>query len=60
MSNFEKFVATLPIMLQGMLGIFIVLFVIYMVIFALNRFTGRKQAAEDGSNSSAQSGSNAG
>lgn len=39
MSNIEKFLATLPIMLQGMASIFIVLIAIYLVIFALNKLT---------------------
>lgn len=39
MSNIEKFLGTLPIMLQGMAGIFIVLIAIYLVIFALNKLT---------------------
>ena len=42
MSNIEKFLGTLPIMLQGMAGIFIVLIAIYLVIFALNKLTSPK------------------
>lgn len=42
--NFSKFAATLPLMLQGMLGIFIVMVVIYLLILALNHVTGRKAA----------------
>lgn len=41
MNNMELFINTLPIMLQGMLGIFIVLVVIYLVIVLLNRTTAR-------------------
>ncbi|MGN1070602.1 MAG: OadG-related small transporter subunit [Candidatus Fimadaptatus sp.] len=44
MSNIEKFLATLPIMLQGMAGIFIVLIAIYLVIFALNKLTSPRAA----------------
>lgn len=49
MNNFAKFVETLPIMLQGMVGIFFVLASIYVVIWALNRFTGKSgdEAAND-------------
>ena len=44
MSNIEKFLGTLPIMLQGMAGIVIVLIAIYLVIFALNKLTSPRAA----------------
>lgn len=49
MNNIQLFLNTLPIMLQGMLGIFIVLIVIYLLIAVLNRATARpsrKQASD--------------
>jgi len=35
--NFQAFLNTLPIMGMGMLGIFVVMFVIYMLIGVLNK-----------------------
>lgn len=49
MNNMELFINTLPIMLQGMLGIFIVLIVIYLLIVLLNRTTARHGGGADGS-----------
>lgn len=54
MNNMELFINTLPIMLQGMLGIFIVLVVIYLVIVLLNRTTARH-----GGDNTGDSGANA-
>ncbi|MGN0741357.1 MAG: OadG-related small transporter subunit [Candidatus Fimadaptatus sp.] len=54
MSNIEKFLATLPIMLQGMAGIFIVLIAIYLVIFALNRLTSPRADRPDAGESAAK------
>ena len=42
MSNIDKFLATLPIMAQGMGGIFIVMLVIFLLIYVLNRITADK------------------
>lgn len=39
--NIENFLATLPIMGKGMLGIFIVTFVIVLCMFLLNKFTNK-------------------
>lgn len=45
--SIEKFLATLPIMGKGMLGIFIVMAVIYLVILILIRATkNEKRGAE--------------
>lgn len=48
MSNIDKFMATLPIMLQGMGGIFIVMLVIFLLIYVLNRVTARNDDASQG------------
>ncbi len=50
MSNIDNFLQTLPIMLQGMGGIFIVMIVIYLLIYVLNRTTGKKKNGEQGGN----------
>ena len=39
MFNVKALLDTLPYMLKGMAGIFIVLIAIYLVIFALNKLT---------------------
>ena len=44
MSNIDKFLATLPIMAQGMGGIFIVMLVIFLLIYVLNKVTADKTA----------------
>jgi len=41
--NFQAFLNTLPIMGMGMLGIFAVMFVIYLLIAALNKSTASKK-----------------
>ncbi len=51
MNNIDLFINTLPIMLQGMLGIFIVLVVIYLLIVVLNRATARRSGAQAESDS---------
>ena len=48
MSNIDNFLQTLPIMLQGMGGIFIVMIVIYLLIYVLNRTTGKKNGEQGG------------
>lgn len=53
MNNMELFIDTLPIMLQGMLGIFIVLIVIYLLIAVLNRVTARHAGDENSADSPA-------
>ena len=44
--DFQAFLDSLPIMGMGMLGIFIVIFVVFLMIMILNRVTGKKK--EDG------------
>ena len=39
--NFQNFLATLPIMGKGMLGIFIVTFVIALCMILLNKFANK-------------------
>lgn len=39
--NFQNFLYTLPFMLKGMVGIFIVTLVIIGCIYLLNRFTSK-------------------
>ena len=41
--NIQAFLNTLPIMGIGMLGIFAVIFVIYLLILVLNRVTAPKK-----------------
>ncbi len=41
--NFDVLLSTLPIMVKGMLGIFIVTCVIILVMNLLNKFTGEKK-----------------
>ena len=44
--DFQAFLDSLPIMGMGMLGIFIVIFVVFLMIMVLNSVTGKKK--EDG------------
>ena len=44
--DFQAFLDSLPIMGMGMLGIFIVIFVVFLMIMILNGVTGKKK--EDG------------
>lgn len=44
--DFQAFLDSLPIMGMGMLGIFIVIFVVFLMIMILNSVTGKKM--EDG------------
>ena len=44
--DFQAFLDSLPIMGMGMLGIFIVIFVVFLMIMILNSVTGKKK--EDG------------
>ncbi len=37
--NIQGFIETLPVMVYGMAGIFVVILVIYAIIFLLNKFT---------------------
>ena len=46
--DFQAFLDSLPIMGMGMLGIFIVIFVVFLMIMILNSVTGKKK--EDGGN----------
>lgn len=47
--NIEGFLETLPIMGYGMLGIFLVMFIIYLSIILLLKIFGEKQKpGEDG------------
>ena len=41
--NFDVLLSTLPFMVKGMLGIFIVTCVIILVMNLLNKFTGEKK-----------------
>ena len=43
MSNIEKFLGTLPIMLQGMAGIFIVTGVIIFCVYLLSKLPGSRE-----------------
>ncbi|HIS92112.1 MAG TPA: hypothetical protein IAA84_03755 [Candidatus Alectryocaccomicrobium excrementavium] len=40
--DFQAFLDSLPIMGMGMLGIFVVIFVVFLLIMALNSATGKK------------------
>ena len=40
--NLKNTVATLPIMLKGWGGVFLVMIVIYFIIWALNKFSAKK------------------
>ncbi len=42
MFNLERFLSTLPVMLKGMLGIFIVTAIIILTIVLLSKFTSKK------------------
>lgn len=42
MFNLERFLTTLPVMVKGMLGIFIVTAIIILAIVLLNKFTKKK------------------
>ena len=42
MFNIERFLSTLPVMLKGMLGIFIVTGIIILTIVLLSKFTKKK------------------
>ena len=44
--DFQAFLDSLPILGMGMLGIFIVIFVVFLMIMILNSVTGNKK--EDG------------
>ena len=44
--DFQAFLDSLPIMGMGMLGIFIVIFVVFLMIMILNSVPGKKK--EDG------------
>lgn len=55
MSNIDKFLATLPIMAQGMGGIFIVMLVIFLLIYLLNKVTADKTAPAQGGDSDSES-----
>lgn len=39
--------ASLELMLKGMIGIFVVMLIIFLIIYLLNRFTGQKKDNED-------------
>ena len=39
--DFQAFLDSLPIMGMGMLGIFVVIFVVFLLIMALNSATGK-------------------
>ena len=54
MSNIDKFLATLPIMAQGMGGIFIVMLVIFLLIYVLNKVTADKTAPAQGGDSDSE------
>ena len=41
--DFQAFLDSLPIMGMGMLGIFIVIFVVFLMIMILNSVTGKKK-----------------
>ena len=41
--DFQAFLDSLPIMGMGMLGIFIVIFVVFLMIMILNSVTGKKE-----------------
>ncbi len=43
MFDIERFISTLPVMLKGMVGIFIVTGIIILSIFLLNAFTKSKK-----------------
>lgn len=46
--NIDQFLMTLPVMLKGMCGIFIVTAVIILMIVALNYLTVRKEDGKKG------------
>ena len=48
--NFELFLTTLPIMLKGMLGIFIVTSIIILAMLLLNKFTNSTGSKEENDN----------
>lgn len=45
--NIDAFLQTLPIMGYGMLGIFVVIGVIYLMILIISRFTMKAQSLND-------------
>lgn len=45
MLNFAAFLKSLPIMVKGMGGIFVVIALIYLTVVLLNRFTKNKEDA---------------